>query len=93
LDLLKPEDFAALVAHCETFANFLAAIRIVRAEVSWFTTRRLVRRISNRRWRRLRPLRRNWGVSCREFGLTPSAEQQLGSVTPDDVSAYNPFGA
>jgi P27 family predicted phage terminase small subunit len=93
LDLLKPEDYAALVEHCETFANYLAAIQIVRAQGIVVHNPNTGQAHKNPALSAAEAAAAQLRASCREFGLTPSAEQRVGAAPTDEDSAFNPFGA
>ena len=93
LDLLKPEDYAALVEHCETFANYLAAIRIVRAEGIVVYNPKTGQAHKNPALAAAEAASAQLRASCREFGLTPSSEQNLGRAKSSDEEDGDPFAA
>jgi len=84
LDLVKPEDRAALAAYCETWATYVDAVRTVRREGMT---------IEAKQGRLAHPcvgIARNTGRELRawqqQFGLTPAAELKLaGEVDRDGV--------
>lgn len=78
LDLLKPEDFAALVEHCETWATYVEAIAEVRAFGITLTNPENGRTYKNPAQAVAEAAGQQLRASCREFGLTPSSEQNLG---------------
>jgi|SRR5215217_4382281 len=92
LAVLKPEDYAALVSHCETFATFMTAIRIVRAEGIVVHNPRTGQAHKNPALSAAEAASAQLRASCREFGLTPSAEQRI-SAPPAADDDDDPFGA
>lgn len=78
LELLKPEDFAALVEHCETWATYVEAVAEVRAEGVVLTNPENGRRYKNPALSAAEAAGQQLRASCREFGLTPSSEQNVG---------------
>lgn len=99
LDLIKPEDRAALVSYCETWATYVEAVRDMRAngltvvnrsvrkdgtETEWVTKNPAVA-VAERAAQQLRA----W---CHEFGLTPAAESRVTAAGGDDGDEDNPFG-
>lgn len=88
LDLLKEEDRATLTAYCETWATFVAATRRVRAEGLTYEAKQgtlphpavAIARNAGRELRAFGNL----------FGLSPSAEMNLGKVG-DGEEVDNPF--
>lgn len=91
LELLKPEDYAALVSHCETFANYLAAIRVVRAEGVVVYNPKTGQAHKNPALSAAEAASAQLRASCREFGLTPAAEQKLATVPVEADGDENPF--
>lgn len=91
LDLLKPEDYAALVTHCEIWATFLAAKEIVRADGILLTNPDNGRRYKNPALSAMEAAAAQLRASCREFGLTPSSEQSLGRAAVEDDDTEDPF--
>ena len=89
LDLLKPEDRAALAAYCEAWATFVAATRTVQEEGLIIEARQGklahpcvgIARSAGREMR-------SWAA---HFGLTPSTEQALARGADDGGEDDNPF--
>lgn len=92
LDLLKPQDYAALVTHCETWATYVASKAIVRADGILLTNPDNGRRYKNPALSAMEAAAAQLRASCREFGLTPSSEQNLGRPVAEDDDAEDPFG-
>ncbi|GAA3727418.1 phage terminase small subunit P27 family [Streptomyces tremellae] len=89
LDLLKPEDRAALAAYCETWAVFVEATSTVRRdgltiEAAQGTLPHPAVAIARNAGRELR----TWAG---HFGLTPSTEQALAKGADDGSEDDNPF--
>ncbi|MGQ4514230.1 phage terminase small subunit P27 family [Streptomyces sp. DW26H14] len=89
LDLLKPEDRAALAAYCETWAVFVEATDAVRRdgltiEAAQGTLPHPAVAIARNAGRELR----TWAG---HFGLTPSTEQALARGANDGGEQDNPF--
>jgi phage terminase, small subunit, putative, P27 family len=90
LDLLKPEDRAALAAYCEAWATFVTATRTVQEEGQVIEARQGklphpcvgIARAAGREMR-------SWAA---HFGLTPSTEQALARGADDGDEDDNPFG-
>jgi len=95
LELLKAEDFAALVEHCETWATYLAALEVVRADGIVLTNPENGRRYKNPALSAAEAAAQQLRASCREFGLTPSSEQNIGKPMrgSGDGAEADPFGA
>ena len=93
LDIVKPEDRAALTAFCETWSRFVAAVNQYRAEGMV-----LVNPDSGRAHKHpavgvaevAAAQLRSWAAA---FGLTPATEQRINMVTTDDGagSAFDPY--
>lgn len=89
LDLLKPEDRAALAAYCEAWATFVAATQQVKKEgltinAKQGTLPHPAVGIARAAGRELR----SWAA---HFGLTPSTEQALARGADDGGEGDNPF--
>jgi P27 family predicted phage terminase small subunit len=89
LDLLKPEDRAALAAYCESWATFVAATARVAAdgltiEAKQGTLPHPAVGIARAAGRELRA----WAA---HFGLSPSAEVGLGRTADPAGEQDNPF--
>lgn len=89
LDLLKPEDRAALAAYCEAWATFVAATQQVKKEgltinAKQGTLPHPAVGIARAAGRELR----SWAA---HFGLTPSTEQALARGADDGGEDDNPF--
>lgn len=90
LDLLKPEDRAALAAYCEAWATFREATETVAREGLTFEAKQgtlphpavAIARAAGRELRA-------WAA---HFGLTPSTEQQLARGSEHEPDPDNPFG-
>lgn len=90
LDLLKPEDRAALAAYCETWAVFREATETVQREGLTFEAKQgtlphpavAIARAAGRELR-------TWAA---QFGLTPSTEQALARGAENEPDPDNPFG-
>lgn len=94
LDLLKPEDFAALVEHCETWATYVAAVALVREQGIVLTNPDNGRQYKNPALAAAESAGQQLRASCREFGLTPSSEQNLGKpMSGDGDDGEDPFAA
>lgn len=90
LDLLKPEDGAALAAYCEAWATFREATETVQREGLTFEAKQGTLPhpavgIARAAGRELRA----WAA---HFGLTPSTEQQLARGSEHEPDPDNPFG-
>ncbi|MYR76544.1 MULTISPECIES: phage terminase small subunit P27 family [unclassified Streptomyces] len=90
LDLLKPEDRAALAAYCETWASFREATETVAREgltidAKQGTLPHPAVGIARSAGRELRA----WAA---HFGLTPSTEQALARGAENEPDPDNPFG-
>jgi len=89
LELLKPEDRAALAAYCEAWATFVAATRVVQKEGLTINAKQGtlphpavgIARAAGREMR-------SWAG---HFGLTPSTEQALARGPDDGNEDDNPF--
>ena len=95
LDLLKSADGAVLAAYCETWADYVAAVRQVRAEGLTLVNPDSGRVHKHPAVGVAETARAHLRVLAAEFGLTPSSEQRLGStgvrVVPDADDDDNPF--
>ncbi|MFE1104134.1 phage terminase small subunit P27 family [Nocardiopsis alba] len=89
LDLLKPEDRAALAAYCEAWATFVEATRIVQAEGMTIEAKQGT--LAHPAVGIARNAAREVRAWAAHFGLTPSAEQALGRGADDDNTEGNPF--
>ena len=89
LDLLKPEDRAALAAYCEAWATFVSATRVIQEEGLVIEAKQgklahpcvAIARSAGREMR-------SWAA---HFGLTPSTEQALARGADDGGEDDNPF--
>jgi P27 family predicted phage terminase small subunit len=91
--LLKPEDYAALVEHCETWSTYIKAVREVRASGITLVDFKSGRVYKNPALAAAEAAAAQLRASCREFGLTPSSEQNLGKPAQSDGNEDDPFGA
>jgi P27 family predicted phage terminase small subunit len=82
--LLKPEDYAALLQHCQTWQTYITAIRQVRAEGVTALNPQTGCPRGNPALSAAETAGAQLLASCREFGLTPSSEQRLAAVPADD---------
>jgi P27 family predicted phage terminase small subunit len=85
LDLLKVEDRAVLVAYCETWSRFVAAVSMYRSEGETIVNpdsgnmrRHPAVGIASEAAAQLKTL-------AGEFGLTPASERHLSPSLPDDA--------
>jgi P27 family predicted phage terminase small subunit len=96
LDLLKAEDFAALVEHCETWATYVEAVKLVREDGIVLVNPDNGRKYKNPALAAAEAAGQQLRASCREFGLTPSSEQNVGKPmrgTGGDGAEDDPFAA
>lgn len=94
LDLLKPEDYAALVEHCETWSTYVAAVAMVRQDGIVLVNPDNGRIYKNPALAAAEAAGAQLRASCREFGLTPSSEQNLAKAPSGDGNETNdPYGA
>lgn len=89
LDLLKPEDRAALAAYCEAWATFVTATRVVQREGLTIEARQ--GRLPHPAVGIARAAGREVRAWAAHFGLTPSAEQALVRGADDGSEDDNPF--
>lgn len=91
LDLLKEGDRAALAAYCETWAEFVAATKVLQARGSLTYTSAT----GDPKTHPAVVIRKNASTQLRawsiHFGLTPSAESGLAKGGSDDAEDGNPF--
>jgi P27 family predicted phage terminase small subunit len=83
-NLLKPEDYAALLQHCQTWQTYISAIRQVRAEGVTVLNPQTGCPRKNPALGAAETAGAQLLASCREFGLTPSSEQRLAAAPADD---------
>lgn len=92
LELLKPEDFAALVEHCETWATYVEAVAAVRRDGIVLVNPDNGRQYKHPALSAAEAAGQQLRASCREFGLTPSSEQNVGAPRDRDGGAEDdPF--
>ena len=91
LDLLKPEDYAALAEHCLTWQHYMEAVDGVRKRGIVVTNPETGHQHQNPALTASIALGKELRNSCREFGLTPSSEQNLGRAMDSD-DGDDPFG-
>jgi P27 family predicted phage terminase small subunit len=92
LDLFKPEDRAGLTVYTETWSTYVAAVAplpdegltLVNPDSGHTSVHPCVQIAHNAGQLLLR--------YAAEFGLTPSAERRLGSITPPDDDVHSPYG-
>lgn len=92
LDILKPQDRAALSVYCETWATYVAAVRQYRAEGFVLTNPDSGRVHTHPAVSIANTAARQFLRYAQEFGLTASAEHRLNSamLAPGDDD-NNPF--
>jgi len=93
LELLKQEDFAALFEHCETWATYVEAIASVRENGIVLTNPDNGRQYKNPALSAAEAAGQQLRASCREFGLTPSSEQNVGKPTRNISGEDDPFSS
>src|SRR5262245_6267996 len=81
LDLVKAEDRAALATYCETWSQFVEATRYVHEHGLTFEARQGT--IARPEVAIARTAGRELRAWCKEFGLTPAAENSLAFEEPD----------
>jgi P27 family predicted phage terminase small subunit len=91
-ELLKPEDYAALVEHCETWATWVAAKALVRSDGITLVNPDSGRTYKNPALSAMEAAAQHLRASCREFGLTPSSEQNVGRAAVTEDDGEDPFG-
>ncbi|MER5675780.1 phage terminase small subunit P27 family [Streptomyces sp. NPDC002238] len=89
LELLKPEDRAALAAYCEAWATFRQATEIVQREGLTIEARQ--GRLTHPAVGIARAAGREVRAWAAHFGLTPSSEQALSRGADDGDEDDNPF--
>jgi P27 family predicted phage terminase small subunit len=92
LEVLKPEDRAALTVYCETWARFVAAVRQYRAEGMVVTNPDSGRQHQHPAVSIATAAASQLRAFAAEFGLTPAAEHRLNAANlaaGDDEN--NPF--
>lgn len=90
LDLLKPEDRAALAAYCEAWATFREATETVQREGLTFEAKQGT--LPHPAVGIARAAGRELRAWAGHFGLTPSTEQQLARGSENEPDPDNPFG-
>lgn len=91
LNLTKPIDASALAAYCLCWQRLVEAQRIINVEgVLGQNSQGRVRHPAVAVVEAASKELRGW---CGEFGLTPSAEQNVGRREANDADANDPFGA
>ena len=99
LDLVKEEDRATFATYCETWARFVSATRALHKEGHTIENRSKRKDGTEAVWVTKNPnvtiaetAANQLRAYAREFGLTPSSEQQLGRVGDDGGDDdNNPF--
>jgi P27 family predicted phage terminase small subunit len=81
---LKPEDYAALLQHCQTWQTYITAIREVRAEGVTVSNPQTGCPRRNPALSAAETAGAQLLASCREFGLTPSSEHRLAAASAED---------
>jgi P27 family predicted phage terminase small subunit len=92
LNLLKPEDYAALVRHCLTWQTYITAIRQVHSQGLTLTNPETGCPRKNPALSAAETAGAQLLASCREFGLTPSSEQRLSATPHVDADGPDLFG-
>lgn len=90
LDLLKPEDRAALAAYCEAWATFREATETVAREGLTFVAKQGT--LPHPAVGIARAAGRELRAWAGHFGLTPSTEQALARGSENEPDPDNPFG-
>ncbi|MFE9920456.1 phage terminase small subunit P27 family [Streptomyces sp. NPDC005774] len=90
LDLLKPEDRAALAAYCEAWATFREATETVWREGLTFDAKQGT--LPHPAVGIARAAGRELRAWAGHFGLTPSTEQALARGSENEPDPDNPFG-
>jgi P27 family predicted phage terminase small subunit len=93
LDILKPEDRAALAVFCETWSRFVAAMRLYRAEGIVLVNPDSGRAHKHPAVGVAEVAATQLRAYAAEFGLSPVSEQRIGAGTTDDRarSAFDPY--
>ena len=92
LDLVKPEDRAALAAYCETWSTFVEATRTVHREGMTVTNPQSGRVAQHPAVRAQLQAAANLFHYAGQFGLTPAAERKVSKRDHDrDPDEANPF--
>ncbi|MEU5036568.1 phage terminase small subunit P27 family [Streptomyces rubiginosohelvolus] len=89
LELLKPEDRAALAAYCEAWATFRQATEVVKREGLTIEARQ--GKLTHPAVGIARAAGREVRAWAAHFGLTPSSEQALSRGADDGDEENNPF--
>lgn len=90
LDLLKPEDRAALAAYCEAWASFRVATEAVQREGLTIEAKQGL--LPHPAVGMARAAGREVRAWAAHFGLTPSTEQALARGSENEPDPDNPFG-
>jgi P27 family predicted phage terminase small subunit len=93
LGLLKLIDGAALTAYCMTWQRFVDACAIVAREGMVVQDDKQGRAQRHPALLTVEAASKELRAWCTQFGMTPSAEQRLGSAKGDDGQGDNPFAA
>lgn len=93
LELLKPEDYAALVEHCETWSTYIACVALVRQDGIVLVNPENGRIYKNPALAAAEAAGAQLRASCREFGLTPSAEQNLAKAPGGGGEQDDPYAS
>lgn len=92
LDIVKSEDRAALTVYCETWARYVEAVRMYRAEGMVVTNPDSGRRHAHPAVSIANAAAAQFLRYAQEFGLTASAEHRLNNANLiGDEEADNPF--
>lgn len=93
LDILKPEDRAALAAMCEAWSRFVAAVKVYRTEGLVLSNPGSGRKHAHPAVAVAGEASREFLRYAVEFGLTPSAENRLNTVAAGDDDGADPFNS
>ncbi|VBA60287.1 phage terminase small subunit P27 family [Mycobacterium attenuatum] len=93
LDLLKPEDRAALAVYCETWSRYVKAVQQYRAEGLVLTNPGSGRTHANPAAAIAHTAAAQMLRFAQEFGLTPASEARLASLPVDSGDVDDPFAA
>jgi P27 family predicted phage terminase small subunit len=94
LDLVKPEDRSTLALYCETWATWVEALAVVRAEGVTVVNPKSGRQGKHPAQSVVEIAGAQLRTFAHEFGLSPSAENNVGKAPASDGgSEENPFSA
>lgn len=91
LDLVKPEDYSMLVGHCETWANFVLALRQVRAEGMVLVNPESGRAHKHPAMAVVEAMGPQLRAFANQFGLSPAAERNVSKAPDATEGSGDPF--